>query len=484
MSKERNFIKSFFQFSIGQWIAALISFITTPIITWLIIPEEFGKASMFTLAFNLLLNVVLLGADQSFVRMFYEKEEDKRRNLLWEALLPSLSIGFLVFIFIGVFWKDLSLVLFGDSNHFLPIFLLGLTILIGTFERFATLAVRMKKRGIAFSTLRVVNGVTNAVFTILYALFFSRTFYAVIVGLFFSHIITSILAIYFEKDLWFGKFKIDFSSIKAIVKYGIPFVPTSVIMWLLQSVDKLALRNYSNFTEIGLYSAAFKVVAVMNLIQVGFSTFWVPFSYENYEENPENTSIFEKTSLFIAAAMFIFGMLVVVFKDAIFLLLESSYREAASISPFLILIPIMGTVEYVTGQGINFKKKTYWNIVRSIVATIVNVIGNLLLVPLFGAKGAAFSTGLSYIALFSISTYISQKLYKVNYHLDKFFSATLIFVVVAFINTFVRNTVWQILSAVCGLIFVLAIYNNEVRYMLDLVLGELGRIAKPKEQAH
>jgi len=187
MTKERNFIKSFFQFSIGQWVAALISFITTPITTWLIIPEEFGKASMFTLAFNLLLNIALLGADRAFARMFYEKKEEKRRNLLWEALLPSLFIGFVIFIFIGIFWENLSLVLFGYSNHFLPILLLGLTILIGTVERFATLAVRMKKRGIAFSTLRVVNGVTNATFTILYALLVSRTFYAVIVGFFFSH---------------------------------------------------------------------------------------------------------------------------------------------------------------------------------------------------------------------------------------------------------------------------------------------------------
>jgi len=123
-------------------------------------------ASMFTLAFNFLLNIALLRADQSFVRMFYEKEEEKRRNLLWEALLPSLFMGFVIFIFIGIFWKNLSLVLFGDSNHFLPILLLGLTILMGTVERFATLAVRMKKRGIAFSTLRVVNGITNAAFTI------------------------------------------------------------------------------------------------------------------------------------------------------------------------------------------------------------------------------------------------------------------------------------------------------------------------------
>ena len=476
MTKERNFIKSFFQFSIGQWIAALISFITTPITTWLIIPEEFGKASMFTLAFNLLLNITLLGADRAFVRMFYEKEEEKRRNLLWEALLPSLFIGFVIFIFIGIFWKNLSLVLFGDSNHFLPILLLGLTILIGTVERFATLAVRMKKRGIAFSTLRVVNGATNATFTILYALFFSRTFYAIIVGTLFSHIITSLLAIYFEKELWFGKFKIELSSIKSIVRYGIPFVPYALINWLFQSIDRLALRNYADFNEIGLYSAAFKVVAIMGLIQTGFTTFWTPVSYENYENNPESTGIFEKTSLFISAAMFTFGMLIVVFKDAIFLLLESSYRQAAGISSFLILMPIMYTVSEVTVVGINFKKKTYWHILIATISAGANIFGNFMLVPIYGAKGAALTTGISYIILFGMRTIISKRLYKVNYHLGKFYFSTVIFVVVAFINTFVNTLFLQVLSAVIGLILVLIVYREQVRYVLDFAIEELKRL--------
>ena len=476
MIKERNFIKSFFQFSIGQWVAALISFITTPITTWLIIPEEFGKASMFTLAFNLLLNIALLGADQSFVRMFYEKEEEKRRNLLWEALLPSLFIGFVIFIFIGIFWKNLSLVLFGDSNHFLPILLLGITILMGTVERFATLVVRMKQRGIAFSTLRVVNGASNAAFTILYALLVSRTFYAVIVGLFFSHIITSILAIYFEKELWFGKFKIELSSIKSIVKYGIPFVPTFIITWLFQSIDRLALRNYTDFTEIGLYSAAFKVVAVMNLIQTGFTTFWTPTAYENYENNPESTGIFEKTSLFISAAMFTFGMLIVVFKDAIFLLLESSYRQAAGISSFLILMPIMYTASEVTVVGINFKKKTYWHMLIATISAVANILGNFMVVPIYGAKGAALSTGISYIIFFVMRTVISKRLYKVNYHLGKFYFSTVVFVVVAFINTFVNILFLQVLSAVIGLILVLIVYREQVRYVLDFAIEELKKL--------
>ncbi len=111
MPKERNFIKSFFQFSIGQWIAALISFVTTPITTWLIIPEEFGRASMFTLAFNLLLNIALLGADQSFVRMFYEKPEEERRNLLWESLMPSLSVGIIIWSYL-LFYLEILFIFF------------------------------------------------------------------------------------------------------------------------------------------------------------------------------------------------------------------------------------------------------------------------------------------------------------------------------------------------------------------------------------
>jgi O-antigen/teichoic acid export membrane protein len=478
MPKEREFIKSFFQFSMGQWIAALISFITTPITTWLIIPEEFGKASMFTLAFNLLLNVALLGADQSFVRMFYERSEDKRRDLLWDSLLPSLSVGFVVFVLIGIFWKELSFVLFGDYNHFLPIFLLGVTILIGILERFSTLAVRMKKRGIAFSTLRVVNGVTNAVFTILYALFVSRSFYAVIVGLFFSHIVTALLAIFFERELWFGKFKVSFKSIKAIVRYGLPFVPASLITWLFQSIDRLALRNYSDFTEIGLYSAAFKVVAVMSLIQTGFTTFWTPVSYESYEKEPESKGIFEKASLFIAAAMFVFGLLIVVFKDVIFLLLESSYRQAAGISSFLILMPIMYTVSETTVVGINFKKKTYWHMLIASVAAGVNVFGNLMLVPVYGAKGAAFSTGLSYIVFFCMRTFISMSLFPVNYHLGKFFISTFVFVIVAFINTFVINMVFQVVSAVLGLVVVMFVYRDQVKYVFDLGVDLMREVKK------
>ena len=77
LKKEASLLRSFLEFSAGPWLASVISFLVTPITTYLIIPEEFGKASMYTVAFSLILQVVLLGTDQSFVRMFYEYDEEK-----------------------------------------------------------------------------------------------------------------------------------------------------------------------------------------------------------------------------------------------------------------------------------------------------------------------------------------------------------------------------------------------------------------------
>uniref|UniRef100_UPI0013DF311D lipopolysaccharide biosynthesis protein n=1 Tax=Thermosipho globiformans TaxID=380685 RepID=UPI0013DF311D len=100
----KNYIKMFFSFSIGTWVRAIIGFFSTPIISYLILPEEFGRASMFTLAYNIALLVTLLGLDQSFVRYYYE-EEDKN-NVFWSCLFPSVILGFLVSLFFIVFEKS------------------------------------------------------------------------------------------------------------------------------------------------------------------------------------------------------------------------------------------------------------------------------------------------------------------------------------------------------------------------------------------
>lgn len=466
----RKYIYNFFSFSVGTWLGALISFFTTPIISYLIVPDEFGRASMFTLVYSILYTVVVLGLDQSFVRFYYEIGEEERKGLFWECITVPTVLSLIVIVPFLLFEEKLSILFFQRYYPHIGLLLL-LSLISGIFQRFNSVSVRMQQKGLAFSTIQIISSVTNAVCTILYARFISPDFYAIVAGQITGNIFS--LAYGFMYDKKNRKItKVNFQNIKKYVRYGIPFLPTFLVSWLFSSMDRISLRQYSTFNEMGLYSAAFKLVSVMNLVQTGFTMAWIPMAYEKYANEPENTDFYRKAFLTISLVMYLVGLAAIGFKDIIFLLFSKSYREASYIAPFLILMPIMYTISEVTVVGINFKKKTYWHMVIVSASALANYVGNTLLVPTLGGKGAAISTGLSYIVFFAMRTIISKKLYPVKYDISKIIVGNIVMVVVALIGTFKRGMISSILSAGVGILVILWLYKSEVKTMFSMAKTE------------
>jgi len=460
----RSYIKGFFSFSLGTWLRAIISFITTPVISCLIVPEEFGKASMFSLIYNVSLLVSTIGLDRSFARFYNEVENENRRRLFWECLLFAILLSALASVVFITFERETSIILFQTYYPFVG-WLLSLSLVMGVFQRFNELSIRMQKRGLAYSTIQVISSGFNVVITILHAKVISANFYAIIMGQLGGNVAALLYGFFLDKEnRRFSKIKL--ANVKKYISYALPFVPTSLLLWLFTSMDRISLRRFSTFNEMGLYTAAFKLVSAMNLIQTGFTTFWTPTAYEKYAKEPENKEFYRKAFLSVSFVMYVFGLLVVGFKDVVFLLLAKSYREAAYIAPFLILMPIMYTISETTVVGINFSKKTYWHIVIAAVSALANYIGNTLLVPVLGGKGAAISTGLSYIVFFAMRTVISKRLYDVKYDLNKIVVGNVIIVLVALIGTFRRSTLETISAAFIGVFIVLFLYRSELKYLI------------------
>lgn len=459
----RKYLKIFLSFSLGTWFRAIISFFATPIISYLIILEEFGRASMFTLVYNIALIMSIMGLDQSYVRYYYEINENERNKTFWTALIPSVINGILISLIFIIFEKQLSLLIYSREYKYIGIIFL-IALLTGIFQRFNELSVRMQKKGLFFSTIQILNALGNIGGTIIYALLIKPDFYAIVVGQITGNIISLIYGFSIDKIL--RKFEtVQLNLIKKYIKYGLPFVPTFLIHWFFTSIDRISLKQYTTFTEIGLYSAAFKIVSVMNLIQAGFTIFWVPVAYEKYENNENNKDFFRKANLAISFVMFVFGFLVLSFKDIIVLILAKSYRDAAYIAPFLILTPIMYTISETTVLGINFKKKTYWHMVLVSISAMVNYIGNTILVPILGAKGAAISTGLSYVVFFILRTLIAEKLYYIGFKISKILIGIVITIILSYIGTFDTNIMLTIISGIISIIIILFVYKNEITWI-------------------
>lgn len=430
-------LDKFIKYAIGNGIVLILGLISSPIITRIISPSEMGKYSMFTTVIGMLLSVVLLGIDQAFVRFYYEEEEGISK-LLKRCIILPIIFSLIIFILMIPFYKEISLYIVGEES-LIFIIILGVYMIVSVLNRFALLHIRMKQRVNLYSLINILLKLFYLILVGIIYICFKDNYNTVVLATVISMIIVTTIAVLSEKKVWFKIENKNYNlrtSYKEMIVYSLPFIFSTAITWIFQSIDRIMLKQFSNYKEIGIYSGAMTIIALLNAFQGAFTTFWVPVAYEKYNEFPEDKEFFERVNKIVVVIMLTIALLLISFKDLLAFLLGNQYRESIFVFPFLVFMPIMYTISETTVMGINFKRKTKSHIYISMIAALTNIIGNYLLVPIYGAKGAAISTGISYIIFFIIRTKLSMRYYYVNYNLKKFLISSLLLYIFAIYSSF------------------------------------------------
>ena len=449
----RKLIRNLGAFSIGPIAGALIGIITVPVITFFITPEEYGKSSMFTLAQGMLSMLMYLGLDQAFVREFKSHENCKDKLLSNAMIIPSVFVVG-VSILIIVNHDFISILLFDNSKETLAVVFLAIMLPFMVIENFALLCIRMEEKGILYSIFTILLKLFTLGFTLILFLLYEKSFRSVVFAIALAEIVNGIILYLFA----LRKIKIrcgllDKQLLKRMLKYGLPLIPTSLLMWVLTSMDKIMLRTMCDYSELGLYTVAFKIVNSISIIQTCFTLFWTPVAIRWYENNVPKRN-FEIVTKMLTVSMATVCMILLLLKDIVAFILGDEFVSAIHIFPFLLLQPIMYTISEATSVGIAFSRKTWYNIIVSTVAGITNIVLNFALIPIWGGKGAAIATGLSYVVFFWIRTIISRKLWY-NFPIGKFLFYTVCLLLNCTIHTFISGYIPYILTACCIVLILL-----------------------------
>ncbi|WP_346917149.1 oligosaccharide flippase family protein [Clostridium sp.] len=466
-----SLLRKFLSFSVGNWVVLVIGLISAPLITRIIDPAEYGKFGLFTMYINIVMLIITCGLDQSYVRFFYEEEEQNRNRLLFESIKIPLILNVVVACIIIIFKVPISQYVISEYNLSF-IILLILNISLSSISRFSLLTVRMKQKGRLYSMLQVMQKISYLMSIGLFFMIYNNSFLTLAYATLVSNLVLVVVSVFNEKDSW------NFRGIKGkklknsqidILKYGIPLVFTVLVTWLFQSADKMAIKAYYGDYEVGIYNSANNIIAILNILQSSFATFWVPVAYEKYEKNPEDTKFFSNINDIVSFLMFGVGIGLILFKDIIVLLLGEKYRVASYIMPFLVFMPVLYTMSEVSVGGINFKKKPKYHIIIASLACLFNVVGNSILVPILGSKGAAISTGLAYIVFYYARTLISTRLYKVDYHIGRTTIAIVSILVLALYSSFREFSMITVIIGAIVILIVLFLYRNTIKSMIDMI---------------
>ncbi|EMF47448.1 Lipopolysaccharide biosynthesis protein [Planococcus halocryophilus Or1] len=356
---KENLISKFLKFSYGSWIGLILGLITTMITTRILPPDVLGQVSMFELFLQMGLILTIFGTDQSFIRFYYEEEENKRGALMYNSLKLPMKTSVLLILTIILFYKPITFFLVGAPDFSLAI-LLVLGIIFQLIFRYGQLVIRMEQKGNVYSLLQILQKLFNLCFIVGLYYFIGSEYEVLVLSKIFTLFLLFILSIYLGRKFWNLKnFYISDTrhSQMEIVKYGAPFVLTIFITWIFQSFDQVAIRHWRDFSELGLYAAAMRIVALVVVLSSTFTTFWTPVSYEKFIADPEDKAFFKNITIVVSFVMFLFAILTIAGKYLIVNLLGQQYLDAANIMPFLVFMPILMTISETTVIGINFYKK-------------------------------------------------------------------------------------------------------------------------------
>ena len=434
---KNNLLKKFLSFSIGGYVNAVIGFFMLPFITRILTPEEYGIASLIAVLVDMLVIMCSMGLDQGLVRFFYEEDEDNRGRLLYNSISYPIIFFFILSIILFIFKDKITFFILNKNDNFLWKVIL-VSILFRILHLFSILIIRMQQKGKLFSFFNILLKVSEFLFILILYKIYKNSYKILILASLFSFILTSLLSVFFERKIWTfsGKEKI---TKKELLKYSFPLVLTMGLTWLFASADKLTIKYFSDLNQVGLYSSSFKIVSIISVIQSGFTTFWTPIVYEHYSKNPEDTLFYKKANDYLSIIFFSMGLGILIFRDLIVFLLGDKYYLSKFIIPMLIFIPVMYLISETTVMGISFKKKSKYFLYISIVVSITNILGNIILVPFLGAKGAAISTGISYILFFALRTYFSNKMINFNFNLKRIYFIIILILGYALFLTFYDN---------------------------------------------
>ena len=204
----------------------------------------------------------------------------------------------------------------------------------------------------------------------------------------------------------FLKAKIDTSIIKNAFLFGAPLILASVGYNLVSASSSFILSHYHTSSATGLYFVAYRpLTMVYDFVAAVGMTVFVPYIIEahninNTEKKSYYLSIMTKYT-FIAALPLVMGILIGRI-DLIRFICKPEYWSAASIIPFVVIMPIIYIFVYPAYYTLYLQNKTVLMGFVYLTGGLITVGLNFLLIPKFSYYGAASSTVLSLIFVFAI----------------------------------------------------------------------------------
>jgi O-antigen/teichoic acid export membrane protein len=213
-----------------------------------------------------------------------------------------------------------------------------------------------------------------------------------VAGVIYSNVLACIItaAVSLPYSLRGSALKVSWPAVRSLITFSAPLGIANVTNSYALSADRFFLGRMASLYDVGLYALGARLSqAFLVLVYQPFQQVWDAEKYKLVNAGPEGTRLPAVFSLMnyvlIAAAL----ALALVAPDALALLSAPQFRGAATIVPLFLVAQILTANSDFVRVSTMAAGRTKMVLVTALVAAVVITPALLILIPLFGGRGAA-----------------------------------------------------------------------------------------------
>ena len=448
----RKLGKNTFLMMLGNFASRFLVFLLVPLYTRCLNTDAYGTADLLTTTISLLSPVLTIAASEGILRFTLNEKHDKK-----QVFTLSVFIFTVGFILLACFSPLIAMYsIFGGYTWLFLVYYFSYVLLL-LLQQFVKGLNDVKSYAISGFLSSVVCVVSNILLLAVFGMGVNGYIFAMIAG-------SLVPAIYliFKVKIWkylTNPFKIAKDFVKGYLIYCWPLVINQLSWWINNSSDKYILTYFCGLSANGVYSVAYKIPSFIAALSGILYSAWQISSVDDFGSEKSIkffSDVYRKyTSVFLISA----SGLILFIKVLAMIFFANDFSGAWQFAVILIIAAVVQALGSFMGTVYTAAMKPVMIFVTTLLGAALNTALNFILIPRFGAYGAAIATVAGYSLILVIRLIDSHRILPIKISVARDLVCFALLSIQAVVTCLQLN-LWYVYSALACL--ALVILNLEI----------------------
>ena len=456
-------IKGFMSTGVGTFFEIALGFISLLIAIRFISAEDFGIFVLIQLISMLLVILSNLLLENITITKFIADADDRQKGQIVNTAISCkliLSVFFTAAILLA---KPLVSVLLKTNELTYMIVYIAMFYLLSNFYD----VFQRMLQGFHLYNKMAFAQIINSLLKVCLVVVFLVVLKMGLIGLIYAFLISFAVSILFQYIFIPVKkhFALNKDIFSKMFKFGFPLGLNSILTFIFTKVDSFMIAAMISPLGVAYYDVASKIPDNMRRMYIAFQSVFFPNMSELYSKKKykEAEAVLNNSLRLVSFGIIFAAFLILLFhKEIIRLVFSERYMKGAPALPLLMLTLGIGLVGNIMGMSLIALGQSDKPVKINFFNAVTNVLGNMIMIPIFGFMGAVYATLLSRSVTNPLIVYfLKRSNLKINFY--NYVKPILIFITCSAIFLVFRIDTLLVKFSFIFLFLLLSIASSQIR---------------------